>query len=151
MHKWTKRRTAAIAGALAAAGLAITGLSATPAAAEGGKIQGWRIDSSPFRCDWGAVCFYYSPGAEGAIWRKYADTDYNLGDNKFWSDNYGSAGSGTQVHDNSASMDNGTGGTLWAWKNINMTGSVAWTPSGYGGNLGNVGLRNEISSYNVTY
>ncbi|GLX19706.1 MULTISPECIES: peptidase inhibitor family I36 protein [Streptomyces] len=148
MSRGKLSRRMATAAAVAAAGLALAGVATSPAAAAGGKVQGWKVSTSPYRCT-GDVCLYYSPGAEGAIWAKTSFTDYNLSDNRFWSDQYGSAGSGQSVNDNAASQENNTAYTLYTYTGANMTGSVAWTPAWYGGNLGAVGMRNTVSSYEV--
>ncbi|GLX49694.1 hypothetical protein Shyhy01_26440 [Streptomyces hygroscopicus subsp. hygroscopicus] len=132
--------------AVLASGMAIGEASATST-----NIDYWSTSTAPVRCA-RAMCLYYSPGAEGAIWQNGLSGAYDLGYWSFYDDHApnsnSSAGAGQAVRNNAASAENGS---------VNCTMSIYVYPGGYGdvnvldpGRGGNLtsGMRNNEASVN---
>jgi hypothetical protein len=108
------------------------------AQASSANINSWSTWSAPIRCTSSQTavyyCLYYSPGAEGAIWRGIeVSTDPISG--IFSDDGHGSAGAGSDVRNNAASAENASNNNVWIYAYPGGTGDSNWLSPGQGGNL----------------
>jgi len=146
MNKLRKNTGRLMACAALAAGSVAAG--ATAASATSANISSWNTDSSPVRCGTTSpydFCLYYSPGAEGAVWKSTSAAVPNLSGHTFSNDGHGSAGAGQQVRNNAASAENATECNVGIWYSTDYSGNSDWLSPGKGGNLSSWLRNNEAS------
>jgi hypothetical protein len=146
------RKLALAAGAL---GLASSSLLAGTgqAHAASATTSGWNTYSSPIRCagvgggdDAIFWCLYYSPGAEGAVYKSGDAAHNSVWFDVFQDDGYGSAGTGQGTWHNAASVENpNTYCSVAVYSGTNYMGNQNWVPAMRGGNL-SWWLRNQEES-----
>ncbi|WP_052443345.1 hypothetical protein [Streptacidiphilus neutrinimicus] len=127
----------------------MVGVLAGEAGATSTNIDSWSTSTAPVRCA-KALCLYYSPNAEGAIWQ---NGEAGAGDLGYWSfanDNApgsnSGAGAGQGVRNNAASAENGaTNCSMGIYVYPNSTGDSNVLDPGRGGNLTS-NLRNNEAS-----
>ncbi|WP_037857618.1 peptidase inhibitor family I36 protein [Streptomyces sp. NRRL S-340] len=143
------QRIVARLGTAAAASLALVGVLAGQSSATSDRIDGWNTNSAPVRCGTTSpyfFCLYYSPGAEGAVWKSRSNAVRNLSGATFYDDGYGSAGAGQPVRNNAASAENASSAcNVGIWYSPDYQGNSNWLSPGKGGNLTSYLRNNEAS------